>query len=357
MRVLHVTQPTDDGVGRSVRELVRFGLEDGQDVAVICPPGRLAEWAQGDGAGWISLPLERAPTASDLHLTRELRGLLDCADLVHLHSSKAGALGRAALASTRQRPPCIFTPHGWSWHVGGRLATVYQLIERALAPFADVIVAVSREDMAVGRRVLGQRARLRVIHNGVDTAAFTPEGPAAERPSHPLIVCVGRLSEAKGQADAIEALARLPGDSVLRLVGDGEDAAALGSLACDRGVSHRVEFIGAVDDPAPHLRAADVVVVPSRWDAQSRVLLEALACGCAIVATAVPGSEAVDGAGEIVPSRDSAALAASIGRLLRSYGWRANLRAQARQRAVMSYDLRRTGEEWQRLWREAARWR
>jgi glycosyltransferase involved in cell wall biosynthesis len=237
------------------------------------------------------------------------------------------------------------------------MAGVYRAIERALAPIADAIVAVSPEDMLVGRRVLGQRARLRVIQSGVDTASFTPDGPVAARPSLPLIVCVGRLSEAKGQADAIEALARLPEDSILRLVGDGEDAATLRALAEKRGVSHRVEFVGAVEDPSIHLRAADVVVIPSRWDAQSRVLLEALACGCAIVATAVPGSEAVAGVGEVVARRNPEALAASTRRLLESPDLRADLQAKARRRAVGSYDLRGTQEAWRQLWREAAEWR
>ena len=83
-------------------------------------------------------------------------------------------------------------------------------------------------------------------------------------------------------------------------------------LLVDRlGVADRVEFVGAVDDTAPHLRAADVVVVPSKWDAQSLVLLEAMACGAPIVATRVPGVTAVQDVGVIV--EDHAVIGGQVG--------------------------------------------
>src|SRR6185503_21338311 len=149
--------------------------------------------------------------------------------------------------------------------------------------------------------------RVVVIGNGVDTDRFTPDGPVADRAPEPLLVCVGRLTEAKGQPLAIEALARMRIPDVrLRLVGEGEDEELLRDLAARAGVAKRVEFAGAVDDAAPHLRAADVVVVPSKWDAQSLVLLEAMACGAAILATRVPGSSAVEGVGVIARRRDPA---------------------------------------------------
>ena len=132
-----------------------------------------------------------------------------------------------------------------------------------------------------------------------------------------MLVCVGRLTEAKGQALAIEALARMATpDARLRLVGDGEDEAMLREAAERAGVAGRVEFTGAVEDAAPHLRAADVVVVPSKWDAQSLVLLEAMACGAAVLATRVPGSSAVEDVGVIAQRRDPAEFAAEADALL-----------------------------------------
>ena len=237
------------------------------------------------------------------------------------------------------------------------MAWAYRRFERIAARLADVIVAVSPEDAAAGATVLGRDAsRIRIIENGVDVGRYEPEGLVAERGPEPLVVCVGRLTEAKGQLDAIGALALLSSeDARLRLVGAGPDRALLVRRAEELGVAHRLDWVGEVDDAAPHYRAADVVVVPSRWDAQSLVLLEAMASGAAIVATTVSGSAALEGAGALVPPRDEVALAAAVDGLLADPDRRRVLGAAARRRAVDGYTLARSTERTIGLWRELVR--
>ena len=129
-----------------------------------------------------------------------------------------------------------------------------------------------------------------MIANGVDVDRFTPDGPASSRTDRPLITCVGRLTEAKGQAVLIRAFADLRDtDATLRLVGEGDAEQELRSLAVEAAVDDRIEWAGNSAAPELEYRAADVVVVPSRWDGLSLVLLEAMACGAAIVATTVTG--------------------------------------------------------------------
>ena len=103
-------------------------------------------------------------------------------------------------------------------------------------------------------------------------------------------------------------------------------------LAAALGVADRVEFTGH-RDPRPHLRAADVVLVPSRWEGLSFVLLEAMACGKAILTTAVAGSGVVGDAGVVVPlAAAPEGLAAALDELLadeptrRRHGERARIR-------------------------------
>jgi glycosyltransferase involved in cell wall biosynthesis len=72
-------------------------------------------------------------------------------------------------------------------------------------------------------------------------------------------------------------------------------------------------MVGFRRDPTPELRAADVVVISSRYDGMALILLEAMACGAAIVATQVSGSSALDGVGELVPTEDPRALAEALG--------------------------------------------
>lgn len=97
--------------------LVAAGVAAGLDVTVACPEvGDLAGSVVGAGARWERLEMGREPGPSDLRSVAWLRRRLPGFDVVHLHSSKAGAVGRLALASlpASRQPPCVFTPHGWS---------------------------------------------------------------------------------------------------------------------------------------------------------------------------------------------------------------------------------------------------
>ena len=166
------------------------------ELTVACPSsGNLAALVQQRGCR-VGAARHAALTAPrDLLAVLRIRKLARDHALVHLHSSKAGAVGRLALASLgRRRPPSVFTPHGWSWLVGGRLAPVYRLLERLMLPVTTAVVAVSEEERSHGGAVLGPRAaQIRVNPNGVDPGRFCPEGEVAERTNDPLVVSVGRL--------------------------------------------------------------------------------------------------------------------------------------------------------------------
>jgi glycosyltransferase involved in cell wall biosynthesis len=277
------------------------------------------------------------------------------ADVVHLHSSKAGALGRIARLTLRDAPPCLFTPHGWSWSVGGRMARLYRLLERALARVATTIVAVSGEEAREGAAILGPAARERlvVIPNGVDTSRFGPEGGMAARPEAPLIVVLGRLDRAKGPDLAVEVLSRLRRPAVLRLVGDGPEMETVRRRARELEVEDRVEFAGTTDVPEEHLRAADVVLIPSRWEGMSLTMLEAFACARPVVMTAVPGSSAGTGVATIVPAGAVDELAAAVDELLDDPERATELGRRARAHVVAHYELQgRLGEvmaAWRRV--------
>jgi glycosyltransferase involved in cell wall biosynthesis len=362
--VLLVAQPTSYGLAVYVRQLAEAAVAAGHRVTVACPGpahGPLAEWIVAAGAAHHRLDMARLPAARDVADLVTLRRLARGRDIVHLHSSKAAALGRVAVLSLgRRRPPVIVTPHYWSWLVGGRLAPVYRWIERVLARGCDAIVAVSEREAADGRVVLRAAAdRIRVIQSGVDLERFSPDGPRARRREDaPLIVCVGRLCHQKGQDVAIRALGRLRHrTATLRLVGaeshEGERA-RLAELAASLGVGDRVEFGGETTDPAPELRAADIVVAPSRWEGMSLVYLEAMACGAAMVVADVAGSEVIDGAGIVVRPDDPAAVAAALDELLSDELKRERLRAAAREQRLR-YDASEMHRRNLDLWDALAR--
>lgn len=353
-RIVFVTQPTAGGVGVCVRKQVEFATLEGYDTILISP-------AVGDGplagvdANRIELEMQRQPGPVDLRQILELRRLFEGAGIVHLHSSKAGALGRLAAMSMRpsRRPAVIFTPHAWSWLVGGRLAALYKLVERGLAGVADTIVAVSSGEAAEGRRVLGPRPNIEVIANGVDLDRFTPAPNSNTRQHRPLLVCVGRLARQKGQDVAIRALARLevPG-AILRLVGSGETQPELEELARELGVDDRIQWVPDTPDTSIHLQQADVVLVPSRWDGMSLVLLEAMASGAAVVATNVAGTEAVRDGIVVVEPDEPDAMAREVSHLLSHHDERQVLEKRARAVAE-NFDLTRSLEATAELWQDA----
>ena len=344
-----------DGVAVCVRDLVQAAVDCGYEVTVACPStGDLAGWVRERGAAWERLEMRRSPHPGDVLAVRRIRRLARASDLVHLHSSKAGATGRLALASLgRSRPPSVFTPHGWSWLVGGWLAPAYRLIEWIMIPVTTAVVTVSDEERAVGQVVLGSRAaRIEVIQNGVDLSRFRPLGPVASRPEQPFVVCVGRLCHQRGPDVAVAALAlmRTP-DVRLRLVGEGKDRAAIENQVSALGLTGRVEMVGLRPDPAPDLRAADVVMIPSRYDGMALILLEAMACGAAVVATRVAGSSALEGAGQLVPVEDTKALAKAVDALLADRDQSRSLGRAARERVVENYSLQRSVNGTIGLWR------
>ncbi len=360
--VLLVSQPVSYGVAVFVRQLTEAGVAAGHRVTVACPgpdKGPLAEWVESSGAKHEVLNMARRPAVRDLADLWSIRRLARGRDVVHLHSSKAAALGRVAAASLgRRRPAVVVTPHYWSWLVGGRLAGLYRWIERVLAHRCDAIVAVSQAEANEGLAVLGAADRITLIHNGVDRLHFSPDGDRAPRDLEtPLIVCVGRLSAQKGQDVAIRALARSRNRAArLRLVGNEStpgERQRLEELASSFGVADRIEWRGEVPDSAPELRAADVVIAPSRWEGMSLVFLEAMACGAPVVVSDVSGSEIVSDAGVVVPVDDPQALADAVDELLEDAPRRRRLGEAARERS-RSYDLGSTLRRNLDLWSDLA---
>jgi glycosyltransferase involved in cell wall biosynthesis len=320
MKVLHVSQPVDGGAAVVAAQLTESQLARGWDVAVASPERPfLSERIRQAGAAWHPWPARRSPGPSTLLETVRLTRIVAKArpDLVHLHSSKAGAAGRLAL---RGRTATVFQPHGWSFlAVTGPLRAATVAWERSAARWADRIICVSKAEQRLAD-AKGIPGRWEIVPNGVDLSAFAAAGPAESVAArarlrlaeNPLVVCVGRLSAAKGQELLLAAwpyvLARVP-NAELVLVGDGPDA---GRLRADAPA--RVSFAGERADVVDWLRAADVVAVPSRWEGMSLTMLEAMAVARSVVATDVSGArEALGaGAGAIVPVDDPEALASAL---------------------------------------------
>ncbi|MFD9729140.1 glycosyltransferase [Streptomyces sp. NPDC059072] len=361
--VLHLVQPVDGGVARVVTDLVRAQSAEGLRTVVGCPRGGvLADAARAAGAEVLTWRAGRAPGPA---LPAELLGarrLLSRVrpDVLHAHSAKAGLAGRLA---ARGALPTVFQPHAWSFEaVGGATAALALRWERYGARWADRVLCVSEAERRAGEAE-GIAAHWSVIRNGVDLDHFRPGDPdpdhdkalaraglplpAAFRGDGPLAVCVGRLCQQKGQDVLLRAwpelLATVPG-ARLALVGDGPDAERLRRTAALSGT--RVLFAGAARDIRPWLRAADLVVLPSRWEGMALAPLEAMACGRPVLVSDVSGARESLPPGQgrlcLVPPEDPTALAKALGGLLAEPRLLAELGEQARQHARTDFDVRRT---------------
>ncbi len=317
-RVLHVAQPVEGGVAISVARIAADQRRRGWKVAVVCPgAGTLPAAIVHDEIPHLVWPARRAPGPWVLGETRRLEAIVGLArpDVVHLHSAKAALAGRLAV---RGAVPTLVTPHGWSWLAAGPvLARVARAWERHGARWTDLCVCVGPGEAGLAVEA-GVRAPLEVVRNGVDLTRFRPAAPAERsvaraalglRPDEPVAVCVGRVCRQKGQDVALRAWPRVraavPGARLL-VVGDP----GAGPVVAGPGVVG----VGAVADVRPWLVAADVVVLPSRWEGLSLALLEALAVGRPVVATRVPGlADAVGvGTGALVAPDDEAGFAAAV---------------------------------------------
>jgi glycosyltransferase involved in cell wall biosynthesis len=238
--------------------------------------------------------------------------------VIHIHRSWALSAGAGAVAAALARSPAVVsTEHLWLPTTPRRATLVRSIIDLGVDRQVAVSAGVARQ---MRERLWISRDRLEVIENGIDVEAYTSRPTADLRAallgprSGPIILEAARLDPQKGQEVLLRASLELPG-VVIVLAGVGPDRQRLEHLATELGVADRVRFVGLRDDIPDLLRAADVVVLPSRAEGLPVLLLEALAAGVPAVASDIPGNREALGegtAGRLVPTGDPAALAGAI---------------------------------------------
>jgi glycosyltransferase involved in cell wall biosynthesis len=277
-------------------------------------------------------------------------------DVVHLHSSKAGALGR--VAARLAGAPSIYTPHAWAFLMDGSAAQrrLWVELERMGSWLGDTIICVSADELESGRRVGVLGSRVAMIPNGVRPA---PRGP--ERGSGTVVGCVARLAHQKGidvLLDAAPAVLKHVPDARFMVIGDGPLEVVLRRRAAELGVADRVRFrTDLVGDARSVLSAIDVFVLPSRWEGMPIALLEAAAAGLPCIASRVGGVEEVleDGVSGIVVTPERAAeLATAVVQLLRDSFLRRRMGRAARERVSVRFGVDRMVRDTELVYLETA---
>ena len=228
-------------------------------------------------------------------------------------------------------------------------------LQRAAYACADLVVANSR---AAADRLLKEQVpsrKIRVVPNGLDIKLFQTRPP---NPRPRKVVVVANLRPEKGHEVLIDAaakiLVRFP-DATFDIVGGGPLLDTLRARCADRQVARAVTFAGHQEDVAARLAAADIFTLPSRSEAFPNAVLEAMAAGLPIVASAVGGIcelLADNGSGLLVPAGDADALAAGLQALMSDPERAARLGAAARMAAETRYSFDRMVTAFDALYRD-----
>ena len=232
--------------------------------------------------------------------------------------------------------PVVVTARGTDINLIPAYAFPRRMIQRA-ANAADGLITVCQalKDGLVGLGVPTERVV--VLRNGVDLELFYPVDRATARSRLGMhrrtLGSVGHLIGRKGHHHVIRALARIP-DTDLVIVGNGPERRSLENLAADLRVNDRIRFLGTMDQAALRdvYTALDALVLASSREGWANVLLESMACGTPVIASAVWGTPEVVStpqAGVLMPSLDEHGIVAAVDKLFRTLPCRRDTRRYA----------------------------
>ena len=365
--VLHVMQVA--GAEVLVAETIRR-LRTALDPVVVCLDGvgQLGETMRAEGVDVIALG--RRP-GLDVRMAWRMAAVLRERRIRVVHAHQYTPFFYSALAKplVGHRTWLILTEHGRFYPdvVSPRRRMTNRWL---LSHLADEVNAVAAFSARALHEQDGFPLPIPVVENGIDVLAYDPasDRAAAKRhvgldPGRRHIICIARLHPVKDHAMLVRAFARVAGampDVDLVLAGDGELRATLQAQVAAAGLEQRVSFLGVRRDVPDLLRAADVFALTSVSEGASITVLEAMASGVPSVLTAVGGNGELvrDGVeGLLVPRHDDEAAAQALMRILGDAALRTKLGAEARHRALSTYQLDRTvaryGELYQQGYRRA----
>jgi len=368
MRVLHViTRLVRGGAPRVVLGLSTGLAARGHEVHIATGTETGSEGSLLEEAEATGLPIHRVPELvrdprplADLEALWRLRAIVRAGrfDVVHTHTSKAGALGRLAALG---RAAIVHSPHGHIFDPTARIPgvsghplriAVFYAVERLAALVTDRIVTLTEleraEFVSLG---IARPARCEAIHDAVDPdrvralaeAHATTRAAFGMAEGAPLVVSVGRLASEKGHSHLLDALAGLDGVQLL-LVGDGPERAALETHARALGLDRRVRFLGVREDAMAILALADACALPSLYEGFGMVVLEAMSLGVPVVASRAGGLPEVIRDGEtglLVPPADAPALAAALRSVVLDRALARRISEKAREAVRQQFDLSR----------------
>ncbi|MFC8502653.1 glycosyltransferase family 4 protein [Pedococcus sp. NPDC057267] len=368
MRVVQLLGRSTGGIGTHVVELSRDLRAVGDDVVVVTDgltastfglSDALVAWPGGDGG-----------LAGAVRSLRTIRRAAASADVLHAHGHQAGLV--AVVATVGLRTPVVVSQHN-AVLAGGWRRRVLDLAQRVVARRADLVTGASSDLVDEARRLGARDSRLAPVPSPrVPALSSTPPPDDPERRALArellrdngidapdgarLVLTIARIAPQKDLDTLVEATRAFVPHTVWVVVGGGDEAllARLSQAAGRDGLP--VHFVGPQAEPERWLRAADVFVLTSRWEARALVVQEAMAAGVPVVATDTGGlRDLVAGAGTLVPVGDPESVARAVTAYLQDPGARLAAADAGRRRAASWDDGEQTARRWHEWYRGVLR--
>ncbi|WP_370978068.1 glycosyltransferase family 4 protein [Agaribacterium sp. ZY112] len=289
MKILHVAETIKGGVETYLRLLCEYQIEQGDEPILLC--NEPVDWLDSDKQ--YVFPRESRGLKGLLELARSYKAILKESDaqVIHLHGTFAGLIGRVLRRSAAGRP-LVYCAHGWAYDRGdGVLRYAYMFVEWLLSFFCDAVIAISEHD---AERYVGGRGKLVLIENALADAFDVPPS----FPDKKTLLYVGRLDRQKGIDLLVKAYDDGAYDFDLLVVGD--------SVLADATINtqkSRCQFLGWLSAEQLQQLYGNVSaqIIPSRWEGFGLVALEAMAASKMVLASNVGGlTKLVHGAEGIV---------------------------------------------------------
>lgn len=360
IKILHVAQAAG-GVDRYIRMLLKYLDKDKFENILVCSQDFHREDYDGLVNSFEQIEMNRAIGVNDLKSIRRVRMLIKKynPDIVYAHSSKAGAIARAADIGLKNH--CVYNPHGWAFNMrcSDKKRMMYTAIEKIAAPFCEKIICISdaEKQSALDKKICGEK-KLQVIFNGVDIEAYEcGEHGEVKRadlniPEDAFVVgMVGRISPQKAP-DIFVKMAKMVRDKIPNahfiIVGNGNQEAEVRKYAEDNGFSDCLHITGWVENPMSYVELFDVACLLSRWEGFGLALPEYMMAGKPIVASRVDAIPNIIEDGEnglLVEVDDVTGASEAVLRIYQESGLKDELVAHGYEDVHKRFNARRVSEE------------
>ncbi len=368
--ILHIIQGGKGGTLEYLKLFLKFIDKSKYNCTIICH-GEIHEELSKLGYKTFNIEMERSISPikdliSFIKINKYIRN--NKVDLIHAHSSKAGALAR--FAAKFNKIVCVYNPHGWAFNIktSDLKRKLYEIFERSLSNFCNKIVMISESEYksAIEENICNKE-KLIIINNGIDISKYNTKidykfrRQLGFKDNEVLIGMCARLTEQKSPSTFIK-IAKMVTDKYDKckfiIIGDGELREKVENEIKLLKLEKEVLITGWTKNPEKYINIIDIGVLTSKWEGFGLVLAEYMACGKPIVASSIQGIKNVvrDGIdGLLCSPNDEKEFVECIVKLINNKELYEEMNKNEVLRVNESFDFKRVAKEHECLYDELIR--